>query len=98
MNSLVTYDVSTGQTEVKDALKEISYLDYWVNDSVTYTLPETTLWKKNARPSKVVQEIKSVLETLNKDIPLKKNKIVLERCVAVKFDLWAGIEGEEYSE
>ncbi|MES2275976.1 MAG: hypothetical protein V4592_08135 [Bacteroidota bacterium] len=97
METLITYDVSRRQPDVKKALKALSYLDYWTADQKTYYLPNTTLWKQNITQAEALKEMQAVITRLNQGQPLN-NQIELERCVCVPVMPWAGITGKEHKE
>ncbi len=97
MNTLITYDVSGRQPEVKKALKELSYFDSWISDNKTYYLPNTTLWKKDISQSDALKEMQSVITKLNAGQPTH-NQIELERCVCVPSYPWAAIPGRPHKQ
>ena len=97
MNTLITYDVSRRQPEVKKALKNLNYLDFWANNHITYYLPDTTLWKKDIEQGDALKEMKAVIAKLNQGQPVY-NQIELERCACVNVDLWAVIPGKQHQE
>ena len=92
---LLTYDINIKQTEVKNAMKEKGYSERIrkTTETKTYTLPNTTLWKKadELRTITVLNELKEVIETLNKGIAIK-DKIILEKAMAVEFTSWEARE------
>lgn len=97
MHTLITYDVSRRQTEVKKALKELSYFDAWTSDNITYYLPNTTLWKKDITSEDSLREMKSIIAKLNQGQPIS-NQIELERCACVPVNPWAAIPGRPHKE
>lgn len=98
MNTLITYDVSCCQPEVKKALKNLKYLDYWTdNNNNLYHLPDTTLWKENIGHGDALKEMQAVIVKLNQDQPSNK-QIELERCVCVNAYPWSAIPGKAHKE
>jgi len=97
MNTLITYDVSRGQPEVKQALKNLNYLDYWKENNITYYLPNTTLWKKDIEQGYALKEMQAVIAKLNQGQP-SYNQIELERCACVNVNPWAAISGKPHKE
>jgi hypothetical protein len=96
--SLITYDVSRRQSEVKKALKNLSYYDYWTdNNNNYYYLPNTTLWKTNITLYDALTEVKTVVAKLNQGQPVS-NQIELERCACVNANPWAAIPGKAHKE
>lgn len=100
---LLTYDIDNRHGEVKDTMiAQKNYTKVIAGTASKNTnLPNTTLYKtfnpKNITPQEAAslarEELKSVIEDLNKD--KTKVKITLERAIAVSFDVWAGIIGAE---
>lgn len=97
MNTLITYDVSRRQPEVKQALKNLKYLDYWTDNNTPYYLPNTTLWKKDIDQEDALREMKTVIARLNQGQP-SHNQIELERCACVNVNPWAAIPGKPHKE
>jgi hypothetical protein len=97
MNTLITYDVSRRQPEVKKALKALNYFDYWTDNATTYYLPNTTLCKKDITQDNALSEMKTVIAKLNQDQPLS-NQIDLERCACVNVNPGAAIPGKAHQE
>lgn len=97
MNTLITYDVSRRQTEVKKALKALRYFDYFTFDAKICYLPNTTLWKENISQSDALKEIQTVIVKLNSGQP-SYNQIELERCACVPANPWTAIPGKEHKE
>lgn len=100
MNVLITYDISNKHPEVKAAMQAEKYKDYWTQDNQTYYLPNTTLWKmaNDITPTSVLAEFQKAVADLNANIPVVKDKIKIERCVAVQFTTWQGIPGEKHDQ
>jgi hypothetical protein len=95
MNALITYDITIRHTEVKSAMQDKGYLDYWKDNSQTYYLPNTSLWKKNTNPETAKADMQQVVQTLNYNQPTNK-QIRLERCVAVPANPWSAIPGDAH--
>ena len=60
MNSVITYDVSERQADVKAEMIKRGYYDAWRSDNVRYVLPNSTLWKKDIELSAAKEELKAV--------------------------------------
>lgn len=94
-NVLLTYDINIKQTDVKNAMKEKGYSERIRKSTEvkTYTLPNTTLWKKaeELKTITVLNELEDVIEILNRGATLK-DKIILEKAIATEFTNWSAIE------
>lgn len=92
---LLTYDINIKQTNVKNAMIEKGYSEeiYGFSSQITFTLPNTTLWKEweELRPSTVLNDLKEVIDILNRGVAIK-DKILLEKAMAVEFTTWSAIE------
>ncbi len=88
-NILLTYDLKEDRlheskhSQVKNSMKALGYYDAWTHNNVTYTLPNTTLFKDGS-----VSQAKAEL--------LSCATAVVERFVAVEFSNWEAIKGEPY--
>ena len=89
MGTVVSYDVSDKNPEMKAEMQSKGYHDRWDETQdgkkVTINLPESTLWHKD-KP--VTQGLKDMQEAA------KKLKIRLERAVAVPDDPSEAIPGD----
>ncbi len=95
MKTLITYDVSKRQDEAKRALIDGGFSDRWDENSVTFHLPDATLWHpdvQNAEGGKIL--FHDVINRLNKEQPAG-NLIEVERFMAVVFLSTSGIPGDE---
>lgn len=83
-NVLISYDVSAKNPEVKAALLELKYYDYFTLAGSTkkYLLPNTTLWHKTKSSDQAMADMKKVCADL---------KVTLEKAVAVKASEFVGI-------
>lgn len=89
MDVLITYDVSAKQPEVKAGMKARGYSDAWNSSNVKYSLPDTTLWKKDlVGPQAALQDLQSVVASLT--------NVRLERAIATPCDQWSGIPGDSH--
>lgn len=92
---LLTYDINIRQTEVKNAMKLKGYFEKIKKGSEikSYTLPNTTLWKKGEelKTEIVLKDLQDVTETLNRNV-IASNKIKLEKAMAVEFTNWNAID------
>jgi hypothetical protein len=84
MGSIVSYDVSARQTEVKNDMIARGYADSFTWEGKTYYLPYTTLWKKDATVQTALADIKAAAAA---------QRVTLERAIALPEDPWAGIPG-----
>jgi hypothetical protein len=96
MSSLITYDVSTRQDEVKAAMLAKGYKDirYSLDLNCDVHLPASTLWKDIIQPSEAIQALKAVVIELNS----QGDTIRIRRAVAANFDTWGATCGEEFGE
>jgi hypothetical protein len=95
MNTLIRYDVSKRQSDVKTALEALKYFDKWESNGRTYYLPYTTLWKKDISLKEALKEIQDAIARLNQG-QFNSNQIELERCVCVPAYPWAAIPGKPH--
>ena len=96
MQAYVTYDVSNrGNAEVKNGMKAKGYKDTWTSQSIKYHLPNTSLWKDETTLSTALQDIKDVVNAVNRNRSWN-DQVKLERCIVVPADPWAGIPGEPF--
>ncbi len=91
MNVLITYDISARHGEVKKRMKTKKYHDFWKSMDKLYYLPNTNLWKDVTTAEIAIEDLKAVIESINSEISLQKDKIRLERCISVEFEKWDGI-------
>lgn len=92
MNTILSYDVSDKQTEVKAALLKMGFKDVIEgNNRVTCWLPNTTLWIEYSlkSPKQAKDDLKIVCSSL---------KIELIRAIAVAFEEWAGVTGKPHTD
>lgn len=90
MHILITYEVTKGEEEVKEAMKKMNYFDEWESDNISYPLPPSTLWRKERQVKEGLQDIQGAIRTLNATT-FENNKITLEKCVVVPCNPWAAI-------
>lgn len=83
-NVLLSYDVASGHTQVKSAMKELGYMETWreTSTSPVYQLPNTTLWHNQKSTNQAIADIKTVCAKLN---------VTLEKAVAVRASEFVGI-------
>jgi hypothetical protein len=98
MQILITYDVSIRQPEVKKELKTKGFLDYWVDNQISYYLPNTTLWHPNLPATTEGKRIfLEVVAKLNLGQPVEKH-IKVERLMVTSFSSWSGEPGNPHAE
>lgn len=86
---LITFEVTEKQSELRNSLMKLGYLDRWFFNNKTYLLPVSTLWKTDTTPEKSINEIRKITQELN---------IKLEHAIAVPSSPWAGISsGSSFS-
>lgn len=91
MDVLLIYDISSHSEEVKTELKKRGYKDFWYLNETILNFPDNILSKKAFTIEEPMNEIKLVIENLNKE---NSWKIVLERCIAVEYGAWSAIPGK----
>ena len=78
MGTVVSYDVSDKNPEMKAEMESKGYFDHWIethgDKKITINLPESTLWHKQNDPSQGLKDMQNAANKL---------KIRLERAVAV---------------
>lgn len=90
---LLTYDLqedllhASKHIQVKDEMIRLGYMVSWKFNNELYTLPNTTLWKKD------ISTAQAKTDLLN---TAKKFGAIVERCVAVVFTSWDAIPGKPY--
>lgn len=97
MKVLITYDLNIRHPEVKSELEKLGFADSWESNTVTYYLPNTTLWHNNLLTTDNAENIfLNVIEDLNVGQPPQRI-IKAERFIAVPINSWSGIPGEPHS-
>lgn len=81
-NVLISYDVETSHTQVKDAMKQLGYMDAWRDGTVNRQLPNTTLWHLQKSTDQAIADLKGVCAAL---------RVKLEKAVAVRASEFVGI-------
>ena len=83
-NVLISYDVESGHKQVKDAMKELGYEEYWreTTQSPVFQLPNTTLWHSNKSSNQAIADLKGVCTNL---------RVKLEKAVAVRASEFVGV-------
>ena len=67
MDVVITYDLSNNkQSEVKAEMIRMGYYDGWNIGIVKYTLPSTTLWKKNITLPQALVDMNRAILNVNK--------------------------------
>jgi len=94
MDILITYDLAPDfwgvnkNTDVKNEMKSLGYMESFKSDGTTYTLPNTTLWKGNTTSKQGKNDLIKCANKFN---------VKPERLIALEFtDIWAAIPGEPY--
>lgn len=99
MKILITYDINLRHDDVKNALIEVGFRDYWViKDGETQYLPDTTLWHQNLiGPAEAKRLFSNIIIELNLGQP-PHNIITVSHFVAVEMgEKISGMEGEPHS-
>ena len=91
MAVIVTYDIPSKHTDLKNALKSESY-GYkdqipGIKNCKTIYFPNTTLYHPSNSAEQALEDVKEVC---------KKLGIKLERCVATIWENWAAICGQDF--
>jgi predicted Rossmann fold nucleotide-binding protein DprA/Smf involved in DNA uptake len=75
---VLCYDVSDKNTQVKDALKELKYLDWWKKTSTNtiIEMPDTTVWHTAKTVSEAVKDLEDICKNL-KVVPEKVTALLL---------------------
>ena len=97
MEAFITYDVSARQSDVKNGMTKLGYLDHWVPNSsnTTYYLPNTSLWKNSTELNTALTDIQRIIAGLNASKLYNQETIVLLRCIVVPATPWDGIPGTD---
>ena len=94
-NILLTYEVTTAQNEVKEALKVIGYSDkkYGHSSETNFKLPQNTMWKEVDEISTTVAltELNAIVTLLNKQL-ITEEKIEVVKAIAVFFFNWSALD------
>lgn len=87
-NVLITYDIDTNHTEVRNSLiKDYGFEKVIIGSNGTKcNLPNTTLLKKSSNKELVLNTLKKVC---------KDNDVSLIRAIAVECTNWKGLAGKE---
>lgn len=98
MKVLITYDINQRHEDVKNALLEVGFRDFWVTvDNITHYLPNTTLWHPNLTgPNEAKRIFYRIIDELNSGQPTN-NIITVSHFVAVVMGAVSGVEGEPHS-
>ncbi|PJJ64052.1 hypothetical protein [Chryseobacterium geocarposphaerae] len=80
-NVLISYDVNTKHSEVKNALLALNYSDYFILDGKRYDLPNTTLFHREKSSDQAMADLRRVCSNLY---------VTLEKAVAVKASEFVG--------
>lgn len=67
---LLSYDVKSKHTEVKQKLEELGYLDHFnfKNETKVYHLPNTTLWHYKKSSDQALNDLKQICNNLYIDL------------------------------
>jgi len=76
---VISYDIDTQHSQVKDKMKELGYSESFSFKGQTkdYYLPNTTLWHSNKSSDAAINDLKSVCKSLN--VNLEKALAVLAK-------------------
>lgn len=85
MQIIISYEVNTKHSAVRDIMKLKGYEEVWVKNEVQYQLPGTTLWKGDTTPSQAMEDLKKVARALN---------IELLGASAAEFTDWEDLKDE----
>lgn len=81
---LISYDVSSKNPEIKEALKKLGYMEEWRSPVLNknFKLPNTTLWHNNKSSNQGLTDMQSVC---------KEFSVILEKAISVKATEFVGI-------
>jgi hypothetical protein len=99
MKVYITFDVSLKSLQVKNEMQYLGYDDFcndYHEQELRCYLPANALWKADTLSFTAIQDLKTVIEILNEDV-VGRLRIKLERCIAVEFANWDGIEGLKHN-
>ncbi|MBN4082163.1 hypothetical protein JYT21_00510 [bacterium AH-315-B15] len=98
MKILITYDVDKRHDEVKTALINGGFGQSWKKDTMTYYLPETTVWHSDLSNATNGRELfMDIISSLN-DEQSPEKKIDVLRLMVVVFTGWAGNRGADHAD
>lgn len=88
MASIVTYDLTSKHSEVKNALKKLGYVDRIPGNKCKYIyFPNTTLHHSTKTPNQCKEDVQKIC---------KSEGVSLERLVATKWDGWSALCGTPF--
>lgn len=96
MQVIITYDLSDGQSEVKNEMVKKGYHSAWVANSITYYLPSTSLWKQDTELATAKRDLEETIQVLNNTAKFSTKYIRLLRCIVLPASPWDGIPGEPH--
>jgi hypothetical protein len=82
---IITYDLPSHHSVVKNSMKQLGYRDTLAGGSGTVYLPNTTLWKPNATPKEAIDNLLGICDQLH---------VSAERAIAAPLDNWYAIHGK----
>jgi hypothetical protein len=85
MQILISYEVDSKQSAVRDIMKLKGYEETLVKGEVAFRLPSTTLWKEDITPSQAMEDLKKVARALD---------IQLLGASAIEFTDWESVQKE----
>jgi hypothetical protein len=93
MQAFITYDINHGHNEVKERMIARGYYSAWMSNSITYYLPNTSLWKNETELATARKDLEETINILNQTPKFTQSMIKLERCIVVGASPWDGIPG-----
>lgn len=98
MKILITYDINRRHPEVKNALLDEGFKDFWkTKEKTIHYLPNTTLWHPNLTgPVEAKRIFFKIIDNLNIGEP-QDNIITVSHFVAIEMGVISGIEGEPHA-
>lgn len=85
MQILISYEVDSKQSAVRDIMKLKGYEETLIKGDVAFRLPNTTLWKEDITPSQAMEDLKKVARALD---------IQLLGASAIEFTDWESVQAE----
>ena len=97
MNSVIIFEVSSKEEEIKRILISKGYYNAWTTTNefgqkTRTLLPSNAVWKPNTNVADALVEIQQIIQLLNSDPVNSLNpRIELKKCIVLPSAPWAGI-------
>jgi len=87
MNIFVVFDVSEKLADVKAELRRNGYYASWVSNSISYDLPENSMWKVEAELVEGKNDVEKAINTVNAN---SGSNIRLLKLIVLQATPWVG--------